>query len=69
MPTAFSHMSEDDLQAAGARVVIYANHLLRSAYPAMRRTAEMILRHGRALEAEEACMPIRDILDLIPGGK
>ncbi len=69
VPTAFPHVRESELQDAGVRIVIYANHLLRSAYPAMTGTAEAILRHGRALEAEELCMPIRDILTLIPGGK
>jgi phosphoenolpyruvate phosphomutase len=69
VPTAFSHMREEDLGRAGARLVIYANHLLRSAYPAMRRTAEAILRHGRALEAEAECMSIEEVLNLIPGGK
>jgi phosphoenolpyruvate phosphomutase len=69
VPTAFSHMREEDLHRAGARVVIYANHLLRSAYPAMRRTAESILRHGRAAEAESECLSIDEVLALIPGGK
>lgn len=69
VPSAFSHLREEELRAAGARIVIYANHLLRSAYPAMRRTAEAILRHGRSLEAEEGCMSIDEILHLIPGGR
>ena len=54
---------------AGVNIVIYANHLLRSAYPGMVKTAETILKHGRSKEAEEFCMPIKDILNLIPGGK
>lgn len=66
VPSAFGHFKENELQAAGAQVVIYANHLLRSAYPAMVRTAETILRHARAMEAEEQCMSIREILTLIP---
>jgi phosphoenolpyruvate phosphomutase / 2-hydroxyethylphosphonate cytidylyltransferase len=67
VPTTYSHITEERLREAGAQVVIYANHLLRSAYPAMQRTAESILQHGRALEVEEDCMPIREILTLIPG--
>ena len=66
VPSSFSHYTEAELKDAGARVVIYANQLLRAAYPAMVQTAESILQHGRALEAETACMPIREILTLIP---
>ena len=47
-------------------MVIYANQLLRSAYPAMLKTAETILKHGRALEADESCLPIKDVIRLIP---
>ena len=68
VPSAYSHVTEKELQDAGVSIVIYANHLLRSAYPAMKRTAEKILIHGRAHEVEDDCMPIKDILELIPGG-
>ncbi len=68
VPSTYSQVSEKELQEAGANIVIYANHLLRSAYPAMKRTAEKILIHGRAHEVEDDCMPIKDILELIPGG-
>ena len=67
VPTAYPQVTEEELQAAGVGVVIYANHLLRSAYPAMLRSAKSILEHRRALEADEFCMPIREILGLIPG--
>ena len=50
-------------------MVIYANHLLRSAYPSMIRTARSILEQGRAQEADEFCMSISEVLSLIPGGK
>jgi phosphoenolpyruvate mutase len=66
VPSTYSHATEDELAAAGVRIVIYANHLLRSAYPAMVQVAESILRHGRAAEAEELCMPIKEIINLIP---
>ena len=66
VPSTYSRTTEDELAAAGIRVVIYANQLLRSAYPAMVRVAESILRHGRAAEAEELCMPIKGIISLIP---
>jgi phosphoenolpyruvate phosphomutase len=68
VPSAYSHVYENELFDAGGKVVIYANHLLRSAYPAMRKTAETILKHERAWEVEESCMPIKSILDLIPDG-
>ena len=58
--------NEDELAAAGVNIVIYANQLLRSAYPAMVQVAKSILSHGRAAEAEERCMPIKDIISLIP---
>jgi len=69
IPTTYSHFTEKKLSGLGINIVIYANHLLRSAYPAMKKTAEKILENERALEAEEYCMPIKDILELIPGGK
>jgi phosphoenolpyruvate phosphomutase len=47
--------------------VIYANHFLRAAYPAMLKAAESILTHGRAHETESDLMKISEILDLIPG--
>ena len=43
--------------------------MLRSAYPAMVTTARSILEHGRSYEADAQCMPIKEILELIPGGK
>lgn len=69
VPTTYDHVTEDELADWGVNVVIYANHMLRSAYPAMRRTAETILRHGRAEEVRDMCMPIKEILELIPGTK
>jgi phosphoenolpyruvate phosphomutase len=66
VPTTYSHTTEDELAEAGVRIVIYANQLLRSAYPAMVEAAQSILRHGRAAEAAELCMPIKDIISLIP---
>ncbi|MEM7163960.1 MAG: phosphoenolpyruvate mutase [Planctomycetota bacterium] len=68
VPTAFNQIMEDALIDAGVNVVIYANHLLRAAYPAMVQTAETILRNGRALEADDLCMPIKEVLNLIPAG-
>ncbi len=69
VPSTFSHVPEKALQEMGVNVVIYANHLLRSAYPAMVNTAKCILVNERAHEAEPNCMPIKEIINLIPGGK
>lgn len=67
VPTSYSTVTEDELLAHGVNVVIYANQLLRSAYPAMKRTAESILLHGRSHEARSEMMSIKEILDLVPG--
>ncbi len=67
VPSSYNSISEDELQQAGVNIVIYANHLLRAAYPAMTNVARSILQHGRSQECESACMPIKEILDLIPG--
>ncbi len=68
VPTSYNHLTEDELQAMGFSIVIYANHLLRSAYPAMKQTAEQILTNRRSLEVDKNCMPLKEILTLIPGG-
>lgn len=69
VPSTYSAATEEQLMNAGIRVVIYANQLLRAAYPSMARVARTILECGRGLEAEELCMPIKEVLELIPGGK
>jgi phosphoenolpyruvate phosphomutase len=69
IPSTYSSISETGLKNAGVRIVIYANQLLRSAYPAMVKAAECILENRRALECDEICMPIKEILTLIPGAK
>jgi len=69
VPTTYNKFTEKELASWGANIVIYANHMLRSAYPAMVNTAKMILENERSLEADSVCMPIKEILELIPGGK
>ena len=67
VPSTYAHMREEELRDMGVNVVIYANHLLRSAYPAMVDVAQTILKNNRALEASEKnCMSIKDIITLIP---
>ena len=70
VPTTYNQFTEEELAAWGINIVIYANHMLRSAYPAMVKCAERILETSRSLEAsDEYCMPIKQILNLIPGTK
>jgi len=69
VPSSYNHMTEQELIEAGVNVVIYANHLLRSAYPAMVNVAKSILVNERSLEADGECMSIKEILNLIPGTK
>lgn len=68
VPSAYSQVTEKELQEHGFQVVIYANQLLRAAYPAMQKAALSILEHHRGLEAEADLMSIREILTLIDGG-
>lgn len=68
-PTTYSSITEEELMNAGVSIVIYANHLLRSAYPAMVNAAEILLKNHRCHEIEKSCLPINDILNLIPGAK
>jgi len=69
VPSTYNSVTETQLQQYGVNVVIYANQLLRSAYPAMIKTAQTILENERAFEAEQYCMPIKEILTLIPEWK
>ena len=68
VPSTYNSTTEAELEDRGVNVVIYANQLLRSAYPAMMETAESILTHGRSAECDARMMPIKEILELIPGG-
>lgn len=65
VPTSFNSVTEEELAGHGVNIVIYANQLTRSAFPAMRNTAEEILKNHRALEADDKLMPFRDIITLI----
>jgi phosphoenolpyruvate mutase len=66
IPSTYSQVTERELAGVGVRIVIYANQLLRSAYPAMIRVARSILQNERAQEVEIDCMPISEIVTLIP---
>lgn len=65
VPTSFNSITEEELAAAGVNIVIYANQLTRSAFPAMQNTAMEILRNHRALEVDSNLMPFKDIIRLI----
>jgi phosphoenolpyruvate phosphomutase len=69
VPSTYNHIDENEFNSWGANVVIYANHLLRSSYPAMRNVAERILEERKASSVNDLCMPIKEILELIPGTK
>jgi phosphoenolpyruvate phosphomutase len=66
VPTTYNQVTEQELREHGVNIVIYANHLIRSAFPAMMKTALSILEHNRSYEANDLCMPIKEILTLIP---
>jgi len=65
VPSTYSKVYEKDLIKNGFKLVIYANQLLRAAYPAMQNTAKTILRNSRAYEADKSIIPIKDIISLI----
>lgn len=69
VPSSFNSVPEKEWVDKGVSIVCYANHMLRSAYPAMLKVAKSILEHGRSYEASEDCLSIKEILELIPGTK
>lgn len=65
VPTSYNQVTEEELYNHGINIVIYANQLTRSAFPAMQQTATDILKYHRAKEVDERLMPIKEILTLI----
>ncbi len=65
VPSTYSKVYEKDLIKNGFKLVIYANHLLRAAYPAMEFVAKKILENKRSFEVEKKIIPIRKIINLI----
>ena len=65
VPSSFNTITEEELARHGVNIVIYANQLTRSAFPAMQQTAEDILRYHRAKEVDDRLMPIKQIITLI----
>ena len=66
VPTSFNTVTEKEFKDRGVNVVIYANQLTRTGFPAMQNAAKTILEHHRAKECDEMCMSIKDIITLIP---
>ena len=69
VPSTYNSVKEEELIKHGFNIVIYANQMLRAAYPAMYKVAESILKNGRSLEADKELIKIKNILELIPGTK
>ena len=66
VPTTYNQIKVEELSSLGIDIVIFANHLLRSAYPAMLNTAKQILKNGRSHEIEKDLMSVKDIISFIP---
>lgn len=66
VPTSFNAVTEEEFKARGVNIVIYANQLTRTGFPAMRNAAKTILENHRAKECDDVCMSIKDIITLIP---
>lgn len=67
VPTSFNEITAHELAKAGVNVIIYANHLLRASFVAMKEVAQGILENDRSYEMESKCMSVKEILSLIPG--
>lgn len=65
VPTSFNQVTEEELASHGVNIVIYANQLMRAAFPVMQQTAEDILKNHRALEVDSRLMPFKEIITLI----
>jgi phosphoenolpyruvate phosphomutase len=66
VPTSFNTVTEDEFKSIGVNVLIYANQLTRTGFPAMQNAARTILEHHRAKECDDMCMSIKEIINLIP---
>ncbi len=66
VPTSFNTVTEEEFKARGVNIVIYANQLTRTGFPAMQKAARTILENHRAKECDDMCMSIKEIINLIP---
>ena len=69
VPSSFDRITETEFAKAGVSIVIYANHMLRAAYPAMLDVATTILENERCFDVRPKCLSIKQILEMIPGTK
>lgn len=69
VPSSFDRITETEFEKAGVNIVIYANHMLRAAYPAMLNVATTILENERCFDVRPQCLSIKEILEMIPGTK
>ena len=65
VPTSYNQLTEEELSGWGANLVVYANHLLRSAYPAMEQAAQSILGNKRAYESDKSSATVEDFLKMV----
>lgn len=66
VPTSFNTVTEEEFKERGVNIVIYANQLTRTSFPAMKNAAEIILKNHRAKECDDICMSFKEIIRLIP---
>ena len=66
VPTTYNQVRESEFKEHKINVVIYANHMLRAAFPAMQKVVTSVLENERCYEASQDCMSIKDILSLVP---
>lgn len=66
VPTSFNTVTEEEFKERGVNIIIYANQLTRTGFPAMQNAAKIILKNHRAKECDDICMPFKDIIRLIP---
>ena len=69
VPSSFDMITEKEFEKAGVNIVIYANHMLRAAYPAMVSVAKTILETERSFDVRDRCLSIKQILEMVPGTK
>ena len=65
VPSTYSKTREKELVDNGFKIVIYANHMLRAAYPAMKNAAKSILKNQRSFELENKISSVKDVINLI----
>lgn len=66
VPTSFNTVTEEEFKERGVNIIIYANQLTRTGFPAMQNAAKLILSNHRAKECDDICMPFKEIIRLIP---